>query len=253
MEPQRKQALDRAEASGYLPHVFAIAQNATAALWWSRASSPIGSAVLHNGTLCAIDTGKKVVCITAGHVYSQYLKHKKEFTDIECQIGSVRVNLEDYLIDHSDSLDLATFEISPVLLAGSRISAHGAPKWPPTPLLESEIVVLGGYPGLLRIEQPGKLGTPFVSFMARVTQTSPDHSAIQLNLEDSYWPDSSGGLVPQSELGGMSGGPLFRYRAVPVEHFELVGFIYEASTSYGLLFARHGSCIDEAGHIASGT
>lgn len=250
MEPQRKIALDRAEAAGYLPHIRAIAQNATAPIWWSRSSSPIGSAVLHNGTATLINTGEKTICVTAGHVYSKYLAHKKEFNDLECQIGSVRINLEDYFVDHNVDLDLATFEISPVLLAASRASAHGAPKWPPTRLLESEIVILGGYPGLLRIEQPGQLGTPFVSFLARVAQTSANHSAIQLNLEDAYWPDGSGGLAPASELGGMSGGPLFRYCTEPVEYFEIVGFIYEASKSFGIIFARHASCIDGSGRIA---
>jgi len=250
MEFQQKKALDLAEASGYLPHIRAITQSATAALWWSRASLPIGSSVLHNGTLCAINTGEKTICVTAGHVYSKYLEHKREFADIECQVGSVRVNLEDYLIDHNTRLDLATFEISPILLASSRVSAHGALKWPPTQLLESEIVILGGYPGMLRIEQSGKLGTPFVSFIARVAQASTDHSAFQLNLEGSYWPDGSGGLAPQSELGGMSGGPLFRYRSESLEYLELAGFIYEASASYGIVFARHASCIDGAGRIA---
>lgn len=249
MESKRKKAFDHAEASGYLPHIRAIAQNSTAAIWWSRSSSPIGSAVLHNGTVTLVNTGEKTICITAGHVYSKYLEHKNEFNDIECQIGSIRINLEDYFIDHSPSLDIATFEISPILLAASRASSHGAPKWPPEQLKESDIVILGGYPGLLRIERQGQLGTPFVSFIARVAQTSLDHSAIQLNLEDAYWPDGSGGLAPASELGGISGGPLFRYRTKPVEYFEIVGFIYEASTSYGIIFARHASCIDNSGRI----
>jgi len=252
VESQRKAAINRAEAAGYLPHIRAIAQNSTAPIWWSRSSSPIGSAVLHNGTVTLVNTGEKTICVTAGHVYSKYLAHKREFNDLECQIGSVRINLEDYVIDHSVNLDLATFEISPILLAASRASAHGAPKWPPEQLLESEIVILGGYPGLLRIERHRQLGTPFVSFIARVTQTSLDHSAIQLNLEDAYWPDGSGGLAPAAELGGMSGGPLFRYCTKPVEYFEIVGFIYEASTSYGIIFARHSSCIDGSGYIANG-
>jgi hypothetical protein len=250
VESERKAWADRAEASGYLPHIRAIAQNSTAAVWWSRSSSPIGSAVLHNGTVTFVNTGKKTICVTAGHVFDKYRAHKKEFTDLECQVGSVRVELEEYLVDYSSSLDLATFELSPILLAGSRASAHGAPSWPPGAVAESDIVILGGYPGLLRIEQTGRLGTPFVSFLAPIAQTSSDHSAIQLNLEDAYWPDGSGGLAPASELGGMSGGPLFRYRPAPVEYFELVGFIYEANTSYGIIFARHASCIDVSGRLA---
>ena len=253
MESERKAWADRAEASGYLPHIRAIAQNSTAPIWWSRSSSPIGSAVLHNGTVTFVHTGKRTICVTAGHVFEKYRAQKKEFADLESQVGSVRIDLEDYLVDYSSSLDLATFELSPVLLAASRASAHGAPKWPPTAVAESDIVILGGYPGLLRIEENGRLGTPFVSFLAPIAQVSSDHSAIQLNLEDSYWPDGSGGLAPASELGGMSGGPLFRYRTEPVEYFELVGFIYEASTSYGIVFARHASCIDDSGRIAVDT
>lgn len=251
MESQREEALHRAEVAGYLPHIRAIAQIATATIWWSRSSSPIGSAVLHNGTMTFVNTGEKTICVTAAHVYKKYLEHNRAFNDLECQVGSVRINLEDYVIDCSDSLDLVTFEISTILLAASRASAHGAPTWPPGQLLESEIVILGGYPGLLRIEEQGQLGTPFVSFIARVAQTSLDHSAIQLNLEDAYWPDGSGGLAPASELGGISGGPIFRYRTDPIEYFEIVGFIYEASTSFGIIFARHASCIDGLGHIIS--
>lgn len=251
METKRKEKLNYAEAAGYLPHIRAIALNATAPIWWSRSSTPIGNAVLHNGTVTLVNTGEKTICVTAGHVYSKYLVHKKEFNDLECQIGSVRINLEDYLIDHSDSLDLATFEITPILSAAFRASAHGAPKWPPEQLKESDIVILGGYPGLLRMEEEKRLGTPFISFIAPVAQSSLDHSAIQLNLEDAYWPDGSGGIAPASELGGMSGGPLFRYHREPVEYFELVGFIYESSEMYGIIFARHASCIDSSGRITS--
>ena len=249
MDSHRKEALDRAQEAGYLPHVFAIAQNATMPIWWSRASSPIGSAVLHNGTMCAIDTGSTCICVTAGHVYSKYLEHKYKFGDLECQIGSVRINLEDYLIDYNCDLDLATFEISAVLIAGSRVQPHGAPKWPPEQIRESDIVVVGGYPGNLRIEEDGRLGTPFVSFLARIAQTSLDHSAIQLNLEDAYWPDGSGGVAPGSDLGGLSGGPIVRYRSEPVEYFEIAGFVYEASTTYGIVFARHASCVSASGQI----
>ena len=251
MEDSQKVALDRAQAAGYLPQVFEIARSATVPIWWSRSSSRLGSAVLHNGTVCAIDTGAECICVTAGHVYSKYLEQKAKFSDLECQIGSVRINLEDYVIDLNTKLDLATFKVSPVLMAGSRVTPHGAPAWPPEQLEESEIVVVGGYPGLLRIEEEGRLGTPFVSMLARIAQTSSDHAAIQLNLEDAYWPDGSGGIPPSSELGGLSGGPVLRYRTEPVEYFEVAGFVYEASEEYGLVFARHASCISNIALIES--
>lgn len=115
MEPERRKAVDQAESAGYLPHIRALAQNLTVPLWWSRSSSPIGYPVLHNGTLCAIVTGEQTICVTAGHVYSQYVAHRQEFDDIECQIGNVRIRLEDHLINFSAELDLATFRIPPIL------------------------------------------------------------------------------------------------------------------------------------------
>lgn len=68
-------------------------------------------------------------------------------------------------------------------------------------------------------------------------------------MEQSYWPDGSGGIPPGSELGGMSGGPVLRYRNETVEYLEVVGFIYEASTEYALVFARHAACISSCGLI----
>lgn len=252
MELHRKREVDRAEAAGYLPHIRALAQNATVPLWWSRTSLPTGKAILHNATMCAVNTGERTVCVTAGHVYIKYLEHSAEFDDLECQMGNVRVKLDDYLIDYSSELDLATFDVSPILLAGSGVSEHVPRIWPPASLRELDIVVLGGYPGLLRRERPGEVGLPFVSFLARVAQVSPDHSAVQLNIEASYWPDGSSGIPARSELGVMSGGPILRYHSETVEYFEIVGFIYEASTEYELIFARHALCISRSGFIANG-
>jgi len=250
VEFERKRAIDRAEAAGYLPHIRALAKNATVPLWWSRSSPPTGRAILNNATMCAVNTGEKTICVTAGHVYSKYLQHSEEFDDLVCQMGNVRVKLDDYLIDYNLDLDLATFDVSPILLAGSGISEHAPRTWPPVCLRESDIVILGGYPGLLRQERPGQVGLPFVSFLGRVAQVSSDHSAVQLNIEASYWPDGSGGIPARSELGGMSGGPILRYHSETVEYFEIVGFIYEASTEYELIFVRHASCISRSGFIA---
>jgi hypothetical protein len=249
MDSEQIRYANRAEATGYLPHIRQIIRSATAPIWWSRSTSEIGRAILHNGTFCAVDTGKRVVGITAAHVFEQYLSHRKRFDDIECQIGSVRIDLEDYLIESNSTVDLATFDISPILLTATGISIHAPPSWPPKILNKSEIVVLGGCPGMLRQEKPGVAEFPFVSFIARAAQSSDDHVAVQLALNNSHWPDGSGGIPEGAELGGMSGGPLFRYRSEPVEYFELAGFIYEASSIFELVFARHASCIDSSGCI----
>jgi hypothetical protein len=249
VDPERAKIADKMEAAGYLPHLRQIIASCTKPIWWSRSSSVIGDAILHSGTFCAINTGEVSFGVTAGHVFETYLSQKRQFDDIECQVGNVRIDLEDFLFDHNTNLDLATFGISPFLLTATGISTHAPITWPPADLEEKEIVGLGGYPGMFRQEAPRLARFDFASFFAPVAQSSKDHLAFQLNLADSYWPDNSGGIPAGSELGGMSGGPVFRYRPKPVEFLELAGFIYEASSVYELVFARHASCITGSGEI----
>ena len=253
MEQERKREIDRAEAAGYLPQLRALAMSATVPLWWSRNSIPIGRSILHNGTLSAFNTGVRTICVTAGHVYAQYQSDIQRYDDVECQIGNVRIRLEDWLIQHNSTMDLATFQISPILLAGSGIRVQSAQGWPPAGLRDHEVVVLGGYPGRFRNERTRAVDSSFVSFFAPVMQSSEDHSAFQLNLVDSYWPNGSGGIPERSELGGMSGGPIFRHHSKPIEFLELAGFIYEASSEFELLRGRHASSINSIGEIARGT
>jgi hypothetical protein len=252
VEPERKRKIDRAEAAGYLPQLRALAKSATVPLWWWRNSMPVGHSILHNGTLTAFDTGAKTICVTAGHVFAQYLSDSQKYDDVECQIGNVRIRLDEWLIQHNSNMDLATFEISPILVAGSGIRVQAAQTWPPSSLREKEIVVLGGYPGRYRNERMRAVDSSFVSIFAPVAQSSEEHSAFQLNLADSYWPDGSGGIPERSELGGMSGGPIFRHHSGPIEFLELAGFIYEASSEYELLRGRHASSITAFGEIARG-
>jgi hypothetical protein len=252
VDTERKSAIDRAEAAGYLPLIRALAKSSAVPVWWWRNSIPLGDSILHNGTLTAVDTGAKTICVTAGHVYEQYVSDIEEYADVECQIGNVRVRLEEWLIAHDPSVDLATFEMSSILVAGSGVRAQAARTWPPSNLREKDIVVLGGYPGSFRTERPGAVDSSFVSFFAPVAQASEEHSAFQLNLRDSYWPDGSGGIPERSELGGMSGGPIFRYHSEPIEFLELAGFIYEANAEFELIRGRHASTINAVGNIVRG-
>jgi hypothetical protein len=242
VDPERRKEVDKAEAAGYLPQLRALVKSATVPLWWWwRNSIQVGSSILHNETLCAVDTGEKTICVTADHVYAQYLEHI-ERQDVECQMGNVRVRLEEFVVDRDAAVDIATFAISPILVAGSGIRVHAAHTWPPANLAEKEIVVLGSYPRFRRRERTGAVDSSLATFFAPVAQSSESHNAFRLNLGDSYWPDGSGGVPQRSELGGMSGGPIFRCHSEPVEFLELAGFFYEASAEFELIRDRHASC-----------
>ena len=160
--------------------------------------------------------------------------------------------IRERTIECESVIDLATFDISPILIAASSVRVQAAHTWPPASLRQGQIVALGGYPGSFRRERSGEVEWSFASFFAPVAQSSEEHSAFQLNLADSHWPDGSGGIPEHSELGGMSGGPIFRFHSDPVEFLVLAGFLYQASAEFELVRGRHASCISEFGGIAGG-
>ena len=52
------------------------------------------------------------------------------------------------------------------------------------------------------------------------------------------------------DLGGVIGGPVFRFRTQPIEMLEFAGIIYESSQTFELVYARHADHISEVGAIA---
>lgn len=108
--------------------------------------------------------------------------------------------------------------------------------------------MLGGYPGNRRLEGSGTLQTDFVHLISRVAQSSSDHISFQLELQNSLWATDRR-LENQPDLGGLSGGPIFRHHAELIEALEFVGIIYEVHQSYELIFARHAECINRDGSL----
>lgn len=249
MEEWQKKGLSAAERNGYLPIIRIWAQLFAAPFWWFNPEKEIGNSILHNGTMCFLNTGQKTLGVTASHVYAQYLFDKERNGEIVCQIGSSRIEPERYLIADDKSRDLVTFEVPEFLITAAGVSAQQISKWPPAPLQEKEIVICGGFPGLLKSEKAKNAEFPFVTFIDRVSQSSEDHVSVYLNIRNSFWPAGES-LSQEPDLGGMSGGPIYRFYSEPLERLELAGFIYEANQSYELIFSRHVREIQADGTIA---
>jgi hypothetical protein len=93
------------------------------------------------------------------------------------------------------------------------------------------------------------LESPFQTFASTVTSDSPDKMALYLDLPNLHWPFHEGEKI-NARLGGMSGGGVYRViEARPVDRIELVGFIYEHSETFDLMFARHARFVGENGKI----
>jgi hypothetical protein len=119
--------------------------------------------------------------------------------------------------------------------------------WPPATVRENDCVAMGGFPGKWRQRlSPGTLD--FYSYSigtTAVTLVGEDRFACR--FERQRWISSfQHEFQDIEELGGMSGGPVFRLGCL---HWELVGFIYEFSPQYDIMFLRPAHLIQADGSI----
>lgn len=229
----------------YLAAVSALAQSMCAPFWWNIAGPRDKAArILHNGTICYIDTGARRIGVTANHVYQQYLDDLERFGQpaIECQFAGSTIYPEQRLIARSASLDIATFDIPEVFVTASERNPkthHHPLKWPPTRLTTSNVVIYGGFPGVLREEKGAVAELPFQWVAGRIGDLSSQNIVLEPKFETMAWQ----GTETNSNPGGWSGGPVFRsVEDGPIARLEMVGFIYEFPMGEAVL-ARHADVV----------
>lgn len=249
LSAEQKRRTDIAEACGYLPTYRSIVQDMCACFWWNGKDEFGNYRILQNATVCFVDTGSTLIAVTAAHVLEAYIAAKRRDPDIVCQLGSITYDPENCVVDVNLDLDLATFRVSSVVVAGSGSSPSKPTSWPPAPVLTGDILLCGGHPGAIRREDGPTANLPFQWFLATAA-SSNKNVVLALELNDCHVPLTGDPLANHS-LGGMSGGPVFKYvPPSPIERIELVGFIYEFQPTYGLMFARPANYIDKHGQIS---
>lgn len=249
MNSTSRSAIDNAERSGYLKALREQARAVCVPLWWHGNDEKGSYRILHNGTASLVDTGSRRMAVTADHVLSKYLADKDRDPEIVCQLGSTTIELSDRVIDRDPTLDIATLEVSQVVVGPSGAGFHAPANWPTRPLAEGEVILCCGFPGKLREEGTAAAELPFQWFIGRATTVSPLNVSLFLDLENLQVPLSPSARLNRV-LGGMSGGPVFRYVPGPIEHLEQVGIIYEYHESYELMLARPAQLLMANGAIA---
>jgi Trypsin-like peptidase domain len=250
MDATRKAALDRAERAGYLPALRSLAQGICVPFWWHGGGVDGRYQILHNGTVCFVDTGDRKIAITADHVYRQYLTDKDNDATVVCQFGGATIEPERHLVHRDHEQDLATFELSDVYIGATGGSTHCPLTWPTEALKLGDAVLLGGYPGVLRVEGAVTADLPFQWFAGAVTSVSSWNISLHLDLPNLHWPLHETKQL-NAKLGGMSGGPVFKFISSPIERLVLAGFIYEYHETYELILARPAACIGRNGTVSS--
>ena len=239
----------------FLSRVSSLAELICAPIWWSVATPADARArILHNGTICYVNTGSRRIGITANHVYKEYLadKETRGAEAIECQFGSSTIYPEKHIIDYCERRDLATFVVIEVFVGASNHnlkSHHNAVRWPPHRAQKSEVVIYGGYPGELREDKGHIAELPFQWVVGHVNDVGEEHIVLEPGFKTMDWQ----GPETNNKLGGWSGGPVFRLvEQEPITRLELIGIITQSLQDQAVL-ARHADAIQTDGTLCQDT
>ena len=108
--------------------------------------------------------------------------------------------------------------------------------WPPPHPKKGSYVLVVGFPAILR-EQPRQDRLDFNSLSAMLQITAVAERHIVCQFERAHWVSYNPNGVPSpgTDLGGMSGGPVF---SVGNLAFPLVGLVSEFSRDFELLYIK---------------
>jgi hypothetical protein len=94
---------------------------------------------------------ERLVVVTAAHVFRIFEAHLKQNPRLVCQLGLLRYDLSNALIDTDDDLDIATFRLSDVeLVQIPGVPVDCGPQWPPPKPECGRSLCLAGFPELIR-------------------------------------------------------------------------------------------------------
>ena len=242
--------------NGYIPTIESIAKKMTAALWWTERDSS-GKLQRQGGTICFIDTGQRLIGVTAGHIHMAYLKRLEASSEISCQIGASTFDPTQRLIQCSSDPDLATYDVPEFYAVAAGSYVHHAPEWPPK-IDQIDGYIVGGWPWSLSREDAAftdgvyagveKVTQSFLCILARLSSQSERNLSI-LTYTSTSKPWGQVSLPPGTNLGGMSGGPVYRLSESGLSLLTLVGTIYEYNPNFELVLAHPLSLVDPNGHI----
>ena len=112
--------------------------------------------------------------------------------------------------------------------------------------------MLAGFPSVLRqVQDANTLRSDFLVLLGKAENPTDRHMTIRIN--ETYWPAGSDRLPSQADLGGMSGGPVFRRRSDDLEDIEIAAFIYESHTEFAIVCTMQAWCVMVDGRINRAT
>lgn len=89
LSDEQKRVAVALEKADYLPMLRELAMRMAGAFWW-HGPKVDEYKIFHNGTISYVNTGKRILGITADHVYQEYLDDKARYDVIVCSLVEAR-------------------------------------------------------------------------------------------------------------------------------------------------------------------
>jgi hypothetical protein len=254
----RKRLRQYEKVPGLLQQLSHATQAMSAPFWWSLQKDSKPADILHNGSICYLDTGASQLGVTADHVLVEYLSDLDTYGTpaVECQFGGSTIKPEDRILAQDRILDIATLSVPEVFVTAAiqnRRMQHKPLNWPPVRIEKDEFVVYGGYPGILRENKVRTADLPFQWIAGGVSDATTHTIVLEPGFETLTWLNPEPNRVFNRDFRGMSGGPVFRVVDDAIVRLELVAVIYEFmfdADSEGnpigdghTILARHADCV----------
>ena len=226
--PEHVKALRELVESGFIPTIEETVKRLTAPFFWYDPAEVSGSRTMAGGTVCFVDTGVRLLGLTAAHVHQACIEALECNPELGCQIGGHSFQPSEHLIDIDRDLDLATYRISEIQANAAGSHIHSPPAWPPEAPNDNDLVLVGGWPWRSVTERTHSSTHDFVHFIGRSGGASQRYLGMALQRSTSI-PYGGRSLSPDLNLGGMSGGAMcvLRHLLGPemIARIELVGVV----------------------------
>ena len=197
--------------------------------------------------MCFVQTGARIVGISAAHVHDEILRLKALYGGAHCQVGAHVFEPAKRIIDIDRHLDLVTYDFSEVSTNAAGANVNSPLSWPPL-AADRDTILACGWPSELWTAGNESHNFELLHFIALLQQNNPSQVGV-VTFTSSSIPWGERALPAGTNLGGMSGGPVFRLIEQPLTRLELVGIIYEYQPTFELILARPLTLVGRDGFI----
>lgn len=209
--------------------------------------SAVDENIICNAGFGLVDTGERKLLVTCNHVWEEYQNERRHDAKIRLCVcldrNSPVVLAPSQLIDHNSRLDIATFDMEPILAACDGRRFYPLNRNPAPLVAKGDRLVMLGNPGIFRSGTAEGLEFGVTTYVLHVSSADGFrfHSDIS-NVEMRNVPPPV--RVPASSPhGGISGSPCFLLG----QPCRLIGFAVGHWSHY--LCFTHARCLNSDGTI----